>query len=353
VSRLAIFAEGLFAKHTGKTAHGVIRYGTREVVAVIDSTCAGRTANEVEPFCLKPVPVVASLAEALELRPDTLLIGVAPPGGKLDPAWTPTLLEAIDAGLSLEAGLHTQLNDDPDLRAAAERNGVELRDLRTAPPELSVPSGPYSRPEHVRVVHSVGSDTVIGKKVVTLELDMAARERGIRSVYVPTGQTGVAIAGWGIAVDHVISDYVAGAGERLVLEGAERGDLLFVEGQGALFHPAYSGVTLGLLHGSAPDLLVLVHKPNATHNRNYPDLPIPPLNELIAAYENVAAPVRPTRVAAIALNTSDLDEDAARAAIADAERETGLPADDVVRFGPARVLQAVLAALDTVAKSPA
>jgi len=346
VSRLAILAEGLFAKHTGKTAHGVIRYGTREVVAVIDSTCAGRTAAEVEPFCVKPVPIVASLEEALERDPDTLLIGVAPAGGKLDAAWRATLVAAIDAGLSLEAGLHTQLNDDPELREAAERRGVELRDLRHAPPDLSVPQGPYSRPDHVRVVHSVGSDTVIGKKVVTLELDMAARERGLRSVYVPTGQTGVAIAGWGIAVDHVISDYVAGAGERLVLDGAERGDLLFVEGQGALFHPAYSGVTLGLLHGSAPDLLVLVHKPNATHNRNYPDLPIPPLNELIAAYENVAAPVRPARVAAIALNTSDLDEDAARAAIADAERETGLPADDVVRFGAERVLHAVLDALD-------
>jgi D-glutamate N-acetyltransferase len=350
VSRLAIFAEGLFAKHTGKTAHGVIRYGTREVVAVIDSTCAGRTASEVEPFCAKPVPIVASLEEALERRPDTLLIGAAPPGGKLDPAWRSVLLAAIDAGLSLEAGLHTQLNDEPELNEAAERMGVELRDLRRAPLDLTVPKGPYSRPDEVRVVHSVGSDTVIGKKVVTLELDLAARERGIRSVYVPTGQTGVAIAGWGIAVDHVISDYVAGAGERLVLEGAERGDLLFVEGQGALYHPAYSGVTLGLLHGSAPDLLVLVHKPNATHNRNYPDLPIPPLNELIAAYENVAAPVRPTRVAAIALNTSDLDEDAARAAIADAERETGLPADDVVRFGADRVLQAVLDALDTMSK---
>ncbi len=347
MSRLAIFAEGLFAKHTGKTAHGVIRYGTREVVAVIDSTEAGRTAVEVEPFAGKPVPIVASLDEALERGPDTLLIGVAPPGGKLDPAWKSVLLAAIEAGLSLEAGLHTQLNDDPDLREAAERHGVELSDLRHAPADLSVPKGPYSRPENVRVVHSVGSDTVIGKKVVTLELDMAARERGLRSVYVPTGQTGVAIAGWGIAVDHVISDYVAGAGERLVLDGAERGDLLFVEGQGALFHPAYSGVTLGLLHGSAPDLLVLVHKPNATHNRNYPELPIPPLNELIAAYENVAAPVRPTRVAALALNTSDLDEDAARAAIADAERETGLPADDVVRFGADRVLQAVLDALDT------
>jgi uncharacterized NAD-dependent epimerase/dehydratase family protein len=353
VSRLAIFAEGLFAKHTGKTAHGVIRYGTRDVVAVIDSTCAGRTAVEVEPFCVKPVPIVASLEEALERGPDTLLIGAAPPGGKLDPAWRSVLLAAIEAGLSLEAGLHTQLNDEPELNEAAERMGVELRDLRKAPLDLTVPKGPYSRPDSVTVVHSVGSDTVIGKKVVTLELDMAARERGLRSVYVPTGQTGVAIAGWGIAVDHVISDYVAGAGERLVLEGAERGDLLFVEGQGALYHPAYSGVTLGLLHGSAPDLLVLVHKPNATHNRNYPGLPIPPLNELIAAYESVAAPVRPARVAAIALNTSDLDEDAARAAISDAERETGLPADDVVRFGAARVLQAILDAVDTVAKPAA
>ena len=348
--RLAIFAEGLFAKHTGKTAHGVIRYGTREVVAVIDSTCAGRTASTVEPFCIKPVPIVATLEEALELGPETLLIGVAPSGGKLDPAWRPALLAAVEAGLSLEAGLHTQLADDPELSEAAKTHGVQLRDLRAVPTGLSVPEGPYTRPDSVQVVHSVGSDTVIGKKVVTLELDRAAREMGLPSVYVPTGQTGVAIAGWGIAVDHVISDYVAGAGEQLVREGAERGDLLFVEGQGALFHPAYSGVTLGLLHGSAPDLLVLVHKPNAEHIRNYPELPIPALNELIAAYESVAAPVRPARVAAIALNTSDLDEDAAGAAIADAERETGLVADDVVRFGADRVLRAVLAALDTQAK---
>ena len=351
--RLAIFAEGLFAKHNGKTAHGVIRYGNRDVVAVVDSTQAGRTAAEVVPFCLHPTPIVATLEEALERGADSLLVGVAPTGGKLDPAWRPTLLAAIEAGLALEAGLHTQLADDEELSDAARRHGTELRDLRAAPPDLTVPQGPYSRAPGVRVVHSVGSDTVIGKKVVTLELDRAARGRGLASVYVPTGQTGVAIAGWGIAVDHVISDYVAGAGERLVHQGAERGDLLFVEGQGALFHPAYSGVTLGLLHGSAPDLLILVHKPNATHNRNYPDLPIPPLNELIAAYEGVTQHVRPARVAALALNTADLGDDEARAAVAAAERETGLVADDVVRFGPDRVLDAVLAALDNQANSRA
>src|SRR4029079_16749895 len=139
-------------------------------VAVIDSTCAGRTASEVEPFCLKPVPIVAALEKALALEPDALLIGAAPPGGKLDPAWRPALLAALEAGLSLEAGLHTQLNADPELREAAERHGATLRDLRDAPLDLTVPTGPYSRPDSVRVVHSVGSDTVIGKKVVTLEL---------------------------------------------------------------------------------------------------------------------------------------------------------------------------------------
>jgi uncharacterized NAD-dependent epimerase/dehydratase family protein len=341
--RLAIFAEGLFAGHHGKTAHGVIRYGTREVVAVIDSTQAGRSASEVVPFALRDVPIVATLREAIERGASALLVGVAPTGGKLDAAWRSTLLEAIDAGLHVEAGLHTQLSEDAQLRRAATRAGVALRDLRAAPADLTVPQGPGSRPGSVRVVHSVGSDTVIGKKVVTLELDRAARERGLRSVYVPTGQTGVAIAGWGIAVDHVISDYVAGAAERLVHEGVERGDLLFVEGQGALFHPAYSGVTLGLLHGSAPDLLVLVHKAGAVAIRNYPDLPIPPLPELIAAYEGVARRVRPARVVAIALNTADLETDEkAREAIAAAQAETGLVADDVVRFGAERVLDAVL-----------
>jgi uncharacterized NAD-dependent epimerase/dehydratase family protein len=343
--RLAIFAEGLFARHNGKTAHGVIRYGNREVVAVIDSTEAGRGAAEVVPFALHDVPIVATLGEAIERGASAVLVGVAPTGGRLDASWRAMLLEAIGAGLHVEAGLHTQLSEDPELRRAATRAGVALRDLRAAPPDLTVPRGPDSRPGSVRVVHSVGSDTVIGKKVVTLELDRAARGRGERSVFVPTGQTGVAIAGWGIAVDHVISDYVAGAAERLVHEGAGRGDLLFVEGQGALFHPAYSGVTLGLLHGAAPDLLVLVHKAGASAIRNYPDRPIPPLTELVAAYEGVARPVRPARVAAIALNTADLDEHDARAAVGEAQEATGLIADDVVRFGPDRVLDAVLDAL--------
>ena len=341
-TKLGVLTEGLFDDHHAKTAHGVIRYGTRDVVAVIDSTQAGRTASEVVPFCEKPVPIVATIAEAVDRGADTMLIGVAPTGGKLDTGWRALVLEAIDRGLSIEAGLHTILSEDPEFAAAAEAHGVVLRDLRVPPPDLGVPRGPNARRPGVRVVHSVGSDVAIGKKAVTIELDVAARAQGMRSVYVPTGQTGIAIAGWGIAVDHVLSDYVSGAAERLVDEGGTRGDLLFVEGQGSLFHPAYSAVTLGLLHGCSPDLLILAHRAGAAHFEGYPDVALPPLPELIAAYETVCRPLRPVRVAAVALNTSRLSEDEARAAIAQTEDLTGLTADDLVRFGTDRVLEAVL-----------
>lgn len=344
--RLAVLTEGLFDDHHAKTAHGVIRYGTREVVCVVDSSQAGRTAVEVVPFCEKPVPIVGSIAEAAERGADTMLIGIAPTGGRLDATWRALVLEAIDRGMNVEAGLHTILADDPEFSAAAERRGVKLRDLRLAPPDLGVPRGPGARRPGVRVVHSVGSDVAIGKKAVTVELDAAARRRGLRSVYVPTGQTGIAIAGWGIAVDHVLSDYVSGAAERLVDEGSDRGDLLFVEGQGSLFHPAYSAVTLGLLHGCSPDVLVLAHRAGATHFEGYPDVALPSLPELVDAYEAMCRPLRPVTVAAVALNTSRLGDDEARAAIAEAEYETGLVADDLVRHGPDRVLDAVLTAFE-------
>jgi uncharacterized NAD-dependent epimerase/dehydratase family protein len=159
---------------------------------------------------------------------------------------------------------------------------------------------------------------------------------------VATGQTGIAIAGWGIAVDHVISDFVAGAAARLVEEGASRAPLLFVEGQGALGHLAYSGVTLGLMHGCRPDVMVLCHRAGSTEIDDYPGLGIPPLSELVATYERAAAWVRPARVGAIALNTRALDDDAARAAIAQVAEETGLPVDDPVRFGGDALLSAIL-----------
>jgi uncharacterized NAD-dependent epimerase/dehydratase family protein len=344
--RIAILAEGLFDDHHAKTAHGIIRYGERPVVAVIDAHLAGSRADDVVPFSGRPVPIVGTLEEAVRLGAQRLVVGVATTGGVLPGEWRPLLLAAIEAGLDLEAGLHTLLSDDPELRAAARRRGVELRDLRLGPKDLDLPHPLEERPEGLRVVHSVGSDCVIGKKAITLELDAAARARGLSSAFVPTGQTGIAIAGWGIAVDHVVSDFVGGAGDRLVRDGARRAELLWVEGQGALFHPAYSGVTLGLLHGCRPDALVLAHKAGARVIHNYPEVELPSLPELVAAYEAVCRPVRPTRVLGVALNTVELDETGARRAVDEAEAATGLVADDAVRFGSERLLDAVLAGLD-------
>jgi len=237
------------------------------------------------------------------------------------------------------------LRDDPELQPLADEHGVELRDLRRPPDDLDCPSGANLEVD-APIVLTVGSDCAIGKMTVSLELDRAARARGIASVFVPTGQTGIAIAGWGIAVDAVVSDFLAGAAERLVVEGRRRGgELLLVEGQGSLVHPAYSGVTLGLFHGSVPHALVLCHRPGTTEVEGYPGHPLPSLPELIALHEQIALARRPTRVAAIALNTAGLDDDTAAAAVDSASAETGLPAADPVRHGADDLLDAVLASV--------
>jgi uncharacterized NAD-dependent epimerase/dehydratase family protein len=289
------------------------------------------------------VPVVATLDEALGYEPTTALVGVATQGGRFPPAWLDLLRGCVDAGLDVENGLHVFLGDDPELVELARSRGVELRDLRRPPADLSTATGENLAVDGT-IVLTVGSDCAIGKMTVSLELDLEARRRGLRSVFVPTGQTGIAIAGWGIAVDAVVADFIAGAAEQLVVDGAMRGDLLWVEGQGAILHPVYSGVTLGLIHGSVPHLYVLCHEAGRTEIEGAGGGPhrIPPLAELVELHERMSLPARPARVVCVAVNTGALDEEAARGAVAAAEEETGLPADDPVRFGAARLLDAVL-----------
>ncbi|HTS74165.1 MAG TPA: DUF1611 domain-containing protein [Gaiellaceae bacterium] len=337
--RYLVLAEGRSGDpHYGKTARGVIRYAPDPAVVVVDSTRPGET--------LDGVPVVASVADGLAYEPTTALVGVATQGGRFPPEWRELLKQCIAAGLDVENGLHEFLADDAELSELAAANGVELRDLRRPPAGLNVPTGENLALD-ARIVLTVGSDCAIGKKTVALELDLEARRRGLRSVFVPTGQTGIAIAGWGIAVDAVVSDFLAGAAERLVVEGHERGgELLFVEGQGSLSHPAYSGVTLGLIHGSAPHVFVLCHRAGATEIEGYPGHPLPSLPELVELHERIALPLRPARVACLALNTAHLGEAEARAAIAEACAETGLPADDPVRFGAGPLLDAILGSLE-------
>jgi uncharacterized NAD-dependent epimerase/dehydratase family protein len=341
--RLAVLTFGLLAESWAKTAHGVLRYAPRDVVCAVDAEHAGRRVPDVIGYARRDVPVVADVSAARDLGATTVLLGVAPLGGRLTDDWRAVLLDAVRLGMHVEAGLHTDLRGDPALAEAAAEHGVELRDLRAVPDDLGVPQ---DEPVPARVVHTVGSDCAIGKMSAVLELDAEARRRGLASVFVPTGQTGVAIAGWGMAVDHVVADFIAGAADRLVREGAQRGDLLWLEGQGSIHHPAYSGVTLGLLHGSSADVLVLCHRAGRTRISDYPSTPLPPLPELVRGYQEAAAWVRPAPVAAVALNTAGVDDEAARAAVAEAEGSTGLVVDDVVRFGPGRVLDAVLSALD-------
>ena len=337
-TRYLLLAEGFSSDpHYGKTALGVLRYRREDVVAILDST---RPPGETE----SGIPVVSTVDDAVRLEPNVALVGVATQGGRFPPAWIDLLRQCIAKGLDIENGLHVFLGDDPELRELAARHGVELRDLRRPPRDLSTATG-ANLEVPATIVLTVGSDCAIGKMTVSLELDLEARRRGIRSVFVPTGQTGIAIAGWGIAVDAVVADFIAGAAERLVIEGAERGgELLWVEGQGSIVHPVYSGVTLGLYHGSVPHKLVLCHEPGRTAIEGAGGGPhaIPPLAELVRLHEELALPARPAKVVAVALNTRALSEQDARAALAVAEEETGLPTDDPVRFGAARLADGVL-----------
>ncbi len=334
--RLLILAEGYSGDpHYGKTMRGVLRYRRDDVVAILDSTRAGEEEEDV--------PIVANVAAALPLAPTAALVGVATQGGRFPPAWREILRDCVANGIDIENGLHQFLRDDPELAPIARESGATLTDLRRPPADLDVPSGANLEVPG-QIVLTVGSDCAIGKMTVSLELDREARSRGIASRFVPTGQTGIAIAGWGLSVDAVIADFIAGAAERLVVEGSKRGgDLLLVEGQGSITHPAYSGVTLGLIHGSAPHAYVLCHMAGTTEVEGYEGYPLLSLPRLIALHEAISLTRRPAAVACIALNTRFLSDHEARIAIAEAGAETGLVADDPVRFGAGRLLDAVLA----------
>ena len=350
--RLLILTEGQFGEHHAKTAYGVIRYGRDDVVAVLDSTQAGRNVQEFLPGY--DIPIVAGLADALAFPnpPDALLIGIAPTGGKLPVEWRTTILEAIDAGLDVLGGLHTFLGDDPEFAAAAAARGTSIVDYRRPPERMETAVGRRHGPGK-RVILTVATDCAIGKMSVALELRKAALAAGQSAVFVPTGQTGMMIEGWGVAVDRLVSDFTQGTVEWLVEEGEALGDWLLVEGQGSLDHPAYSSVTLGLIHGATPQAMIMVHKPGlAEHDFDHlpeASFPIASLPGFIDLHERIAGLVAPSKVVAVALNTSLCGDDAeARRVIAEVEAETGLPADDPVRFGGDRLWAAVRNGVDAL-----
>lgn len=344
--RIAVLTGGFTHPHVAKTAISVIRYREGDVVAVLDAVHAGRTAGEVLGVGAG-IPVVASLAEAPTAT--ELLVGIAPPGGALPGEFRTTIAEAIARGLDIVSGLHTFLGDDPELAAAAAVRGVRIFDVRRNH-EREVAHRRGIREECLRL-HTVGTDCAVGKMVASIEIVRSLVRRGIDAKFVATGQTGIMIEGDGCPIDCVVSDFVNGAAERLVLANQHH-DVIAIEGQGSIFHPRYSAVTCGLLHGSMPDCLVLCHEIGRRGVWGLEGITLPSLARAVEAFEASANLMHPCRVVGVALNgrtVSDAELEAERRRV---KNELGLPACDVFRQGADELAEAVLAHGRAIGKEP-
>jgi uncharacterized NAD-dependent epimerase/dehydratase family protein len=333
-----LLADGLFSAIEAKTAACILRYRPRDVVAVLDSTQAGKTAGEVLGYG-GDVPVVTSVEEALGLGPELAVVGSAPRGGGIEGAMGDQLEACLRAGLDVVSGLHEFLDDHETLRSAREASGARVWDIRRPPPIHTVSEG-RGCTTGARVVMVVGSDCNVGKMTVAVEMHRAALARGDRAAWAATGQTGMILRGRGVAVDAVVADFVGGATEELVNEEGREADVVFVEGQGSIIHPGYAAVTLGLLYGAMPDCMVLVHAAGRERLKRL-DMPMMPLPELVDMYERAMRPHRSCPVVGISLDTSVLDDVAARGLLSEVVEQTGLPVTDAVRFGCDELLDAI------------
>lgn len=271
-----------------------------------------------------------SFAEAVAEGAKTLVIGVANAGGVLGPEAVADAVAALDAGLNVAAGLHDRLNANPEIRAAAERNGRQLFDVREPPPVLKVGTG---YPRSGRRLLTVGTDCSVGKMYATLALTRELVSRGVAADFRATGQTGILVAGGGVPLDAVVADFISGAVE-MVSPAREEAGWDLIEGQGSLFHPSYAGVSLGLLHGAQPDAIVLCHEPGRESMRGLPGRSLPDLKVCLEANLEAARLTNPRVVAVgVALNTSKLDDEAARRICAETADALGLPCQDPFRMG--------------------
>lgn len=334
--RVGIYTGGELGSLQAKMAHGILRY-VDDVEVVVDPLRAGGSVREFVAGCDKDIPIVPSVAQAVAAGITELVIGVAPPGGGTDDPWPALLQPALSAGVRVVNGLHTRLATLPEFHDCPPGLIVDLRHLHCP---TTVARG---RAAHVdkRIVLTVGSDCATGKMTTALELHLACTAQGLRSDFVPTGQTGMYIAGKGVAIDAVVSDFMSGAVEDLVVESADNHDYVFVEGQGSLTHPAYSGVSLGLLHGAAPDMLIFCHA-LGREKLEYFDQHIPDLRQQIDMVERLASVQKQSRVVAVSLSTHGHSPAEASRAIQRLEKELGLPVVDPFRSGCTRLVDLVV-----------
>jgi uncharacterized NAD-dependent epimerase/dehydratase family protein len=325
--RIVLLTEGHSEPVAGKTASCILRYRSDDVVALLDSATAGRTAGELFGVGGR-IPVVGRLADVPTAT--ELVIGIAPSGGRVPPGWRPVLLEAIRRGMRIVSGLHEFLSDDPELSAAAAAAGVEIRDVRKND-ERDVASRLGLREDRLRLL-TIGQDCSVGKMLAAVELTRALTARGLDAAFLATGQTGIMIEGDGCPIDRVVSDFVNGAVEKLV-KRKQHHEILVVEGQASITHPRYSGVSLGLLHGAAPHGMILVYEVGRTHHMGMASELLPTLERVVAAYEQMASFVGGGRVIGVAINSRLVGPAEAAVERRRVSAALGLPACDPIRDG--------------------
>lgn len=334
--KLVILTEGHTNPHTAKTASCIIRYRRDEVVALLDGTQAGKTTQDLLAVG-GDVPVVSTLDEAAGAN--TLLLGIAPPGGKIPGSWRAIILEAIGKGMDVLAGLHDFLTDDAEFVAAAAKHGVTLTDVRKNE-ERTIARRVGIRDDCLRVL-TVGHDCSVGKMLTSVELTNALKARGHATKFIATGQTGIMVEGDGCPIDRVISDFVSGSVEKMILQH-QHNDILIVEGQGSLVHPSYSAVTLGLLHGALPQAMIMCYEVGRHCVTGVEHVKIPPLAKIIELNEMMASLTQPSRVIGVAMNSRRVNAEEAELERERVRAELGLPVCDVIRHGPDELVDAIL-----------
>jgi uncharacterized NAD-dependent epimerase/dehydratase family protein len=334
--RIVILTAGHTNPLTAKTASCLLRYRPDQIVALLDPAHAGHTTQEllgVGGF----TPIVASLEDAPDAS--ALLIGIAPPGGRIPSDWRAIILAASARGMDVISGLHDFLADDAEFAAAAAASGAALIDVRRND-ERDVANCAGFREDCLRI-HTVGQDCSVGKMLVAVELTNALTAVGRDAKFIATGQTGIMVEGDGVPIDCVVADFVAGAIEKQILAHQHR-DVLVIEGQGSLAHPRYSAVTLGLLHGAAPHGLILCYEAARPHAYGMPNVPLTPLAKLRNVYETMANLRAPARVIGVAVNSRLLTAEESQTERDRVRAELGLPVCDVIRDGPKELVDAVI-----------
>ena len=336
--RIVILAEKKFGPLTSKMANSAIRYLNEEIIAVIDSSNAGKTVEDVLGFG-GDIPVYGILDEAFRHNPNTLLIGISPPGGKFPSAWYPLIINAIQNKLHIISGLHEFLSDIAEFTVLAEKYRVRILDLRKHN-KPNILSRGIARKFRSKIILTVGTHGNIGKMTTTIELVKEMQERGKSADWIATGQIGILIKGKGIPIDSIKGDFISGNVEAAIASADGNYEYIFVEGQGSLQHLGYSAAALGLLHGTLPDAMILCHRTDVGVSEfgvNTNDL-----NRIIQIHEEMVSFVKPAKVIGICLNTYNMPEDKSRALISEIEKETGLPTTDPIKYGTAGIIDGML-----------